>query len=463
MTGGTPGRAVGGGRVGVAPGPGLVARFGSVVVLLADASTAARSEGEPPRGTRGGGPESAWRDLLALVEEVGTSSAPGRRMATRIAGSLLAAEPSWPESGRPESDGSESDDADEPGAPFGLVVALDDGWVVLLRGAVKARISGADGVRELSGSEALTWVDQVVRGPVDEIRVALETQDVEVDPRSDLRAGTVPGSGFGVRSSVRADEPSTSASGPGSGPASSAAAPASEPVPNGTSSPAREPQRASAGEPDATADRKLEPTPAAASTPNAPARATAAAPAVQEPASPAPTQASPAPVSSTPPSPAPTPSSSGSPTPTTAAAPPAAPSAASTPKTPANATVLGGSAVPVGVLVSDDGPRIVLDRNYVLGRDPHSDPTVRAARASPIIVDDPAQMISRVHAYVDVVAGVVSIRDAASVAGTFLAAPGAAEWTRLGAEATPLPLGWSLLLGTRVFTYAADEPATGGT
>ena len=106
-------------------------------------------------------------------------------------------------------------------------------------------------------------------------------------------------------------------------------------------------------------------------------------------------------------------------------------------------------------LVADDGTRTLLDRNYVFGREPWKDPDVVSGAASPIVVKDPDNLISRAHAYVTVDAGGVMVRDNASGNGTYVAPPGAPEWMRLGPYPAPLPPGWSLRLGMRVFTHIA--------
>ena len=104
-------------------------------------------------------------------------------------------------------------------------------------------------------------------------------------------------------------------------------------------------------------------------------------------------------------------------------------------------------------LVADDGTRILLDRHYVFGRDPFHEPSVLRGAASPIVVRDPDQLISRVQAYIAVVAGAVTVRDGGSANGTYIAAPGAKEWTRLGEQPSVLPPGWSMRIGRRVYTY----------
>jgi hypothetical protein len=132
------------------------------------------------------------------------------------------------------------------------------------------------------------------------------------------------------------------------------------------------------------------------------------------------------------------------------------PAPASRPMTPvrrANETMVVQSWA--GALVADDGTRTVLDRNYVFGREPWKDPDVVSGAASPIVVKDPDNLISRAHAYVTVDAGGVMVRDNASGNGTYVAPPGAPEWMRLGPHPAPLPPGWSLRLGMRVFTHIA--------
>lgn len=109
--------------------------------------------------------------------------------------------------------------------------------------------------------------------------------------------------------------------------------------------------------------------------------------------------------------------------------------------------------VTAGVLVADDGSRTILDREYVFGRDPSQDPAVVRGHATPIRVDDPDNLVSRVQAHVVGSATTVTVRDTNSANGTYIAPPGAATWTRIGTFPTLLPLGWSLRLGARVYVH----------
>lgn len=97
-------------------------------------------------------------------------------------------------------------------------------------------------------------------------------------------------------------------------------------------------------------------------------------------------------------------------------------------------------------LVGPDGAIYPIDRTYVIGRAPLSDDAVRTAAAAPISVSNDPYM-SRVHAYVSLQGADVYVRDAGTSSGTFIAAPGAYSWTRVGVTPTRVDPGWSLRIG----------------
>jgi hypothetical protein len=361
-------------RVSIEPGNDLVGRFGDTVVLI----------------SRGGASDASANELLGLVADLAADrEAPATAVAARLAGWVL---------------GHIGGDV----APFGIVVPVPDGVVVFLRGPVRCTVSAADGVRNLSGEQALTWVDQILPGTFDWLAIGgADGAAVHVDPVSDLRAGVVPGHGF-ILNGVGGPGPAAAAA-----PASAVSAVDSD----------WQPQPA-APEPEP------EPTPE----PAAPAEMTE----LDEPVLSAPPVEF-APVGGT--------MASG-------AMPLDGTDRSSGGHRPATGPAM--AMTHFGELRSQDGQVVVLDRPWVFGREPINDPMVRNGEADSVRLYDPDNVISRVHAYVTVVGGTVLVQDANSAQGTYVGAPGAAEWTRIGMEAVPLQPGWSLRIGQHIFTLQLD-------
>ncbi len=111
---------------------------------------------------------------------------------------------------------------------------------------------------------------------------------------------------------------------------------------------------------------------------------------------------------------------------------------------------------PLGVLVFDDGTRVTLDGDYVLGREPVLDFDVMAGRARPLRISDPEGTVSRLHLRVSLVGWHVEVSDLGSANGSVLRAPGE-ERTLAPFEPMVLEPGTRIGIGHRSMQYLAYQ------
>ncbi|WP_191094018.1 FHA domain-containing protein [Nocardia colli] len=416
--------------VGIAQGHGLVARFGGVVVYLA-------------------GETAATDRILGAIEAVADAEHPGAALAQRLAAVVFGGASETP--------------------PFGVVAPADDGTLILLRGPVFAEINGAEGTRRLDGARAFTWVDEIVREPLRRITVGTDTgTPLKALPRTDLRAGVVPGGGFVLNVALRRVGKTAKGS---STPRPSAPTSTTEPAPTAAAGFAATPEPTGADEavdsPTSVASAVSD---ASTSAKSSTARASAAARPAPGSSAPSATRSSATASSSTTLHPKESARPRARPRPPIGNRPAAdrqlawsqthLPEPVALHRTSADRARLVRPVAEkdqaVGTLILENGTAFPLDRPYVIGRGPQADDAVRSATAEPIVIQRDRH-VSRVHAYVSVDRGKVFVRDATATSGTFIAPPGADEWTRIGTSPTELPPGWSVRISERVITYRCPD------
>ncbi|CAM3619967.1 FHA domain-containing protein [Smaragdicoccus niigatensis] len=391
-------------HVAIEPGDNVVARFGNAVGVF---STHTVAEAEY---------------VEQLIEELEEASAaetyPGEEIARRVAPMVLRNGKALP--------------------AFGIVAAVPNGFVVAVHGLAWARVTSPQTTLHLAGDSAFTWVERIVAAPVSEISLTLSPKEQKpVNPRSDLRLGTVNGDGLVIRTqgvaaakgvALKSISPKSIA-----GKIAASAKIAVADLYATQASPAVDDfATAHAAAIELLDEPTTEPQPIRVEVPEDDTIDGPVAQVIDE------TQASRA---ATPFEEETRGSDDGRDAETQDGLP-----------VDAGATQMAPLVAPSSpVLIGDDGSRIILDRNYVLGRDPRSDSAVRRGEASPITILDDSSAISRVHAYLTAEKGSVTIRDNGSTNGTYIASPGAPEWARLNGEAVHLNTGWALCLGNRVY------------
>jgi hypothetical protein len=116
------------------------------------------------------------------------------------------------------------------------------------------------------------------------------------------------------------------------------------------------------------------------------------------------------------------------------------------------------------VLVVDDGAVYRLERSYLLGSDPGSDPTVTGGGVRPLVLDS-TPAIAASHAEIRLTGWGISVIDRGSDDATQVLMPGDTDWTTLRPfVAHPLRPGAHVAVGARVVSlispWPIDEPIT---
>lgn len=118
-----------------------------------------------------------------------------------------------------------------------------------------------------------------------------------------------------------------------------------------------------------------------------------------------------------------------------------------------------GPRPPLGILVFADGTTLSVDGSYVVGREPDRDPDVAGGTVRPHALTDPDQVLSRVHLRIGPTGWDVFVTDRGSANGTYVRTEGG-TWERIEAD-TPhrLDSGMQVRLGNHQFVYEAHHRA----
>ncbi|MGZ4804321.1 MAG: FHA domain-containing protein [Acidimicrobiia bacterium] len=424
------------GRVGVIPGPCLVARTGNGVLVVGPAA-----------------PEQvALRDALieCLREVCAASESPGDTLGRRLVG-LIVSEPA------------------DAVPSFAACAIGRNGVAMLLTAGMEASWLDADGWHPLSGRQSASWLDYVITSPVDRLVLGSEPlMPSDPDPALDLRDGVVPGDSVVIQLVHGAQLP------PPVPEADLAAAAPPEPPP-------------------------LAPEPSSVP-PEPPPAPPEARPAQEPAAEPAPVAApqEPPPLAMTQPRAPMVPDEdfeivaldggfeAREPLPVAGEATPSADSTDGSGVVLVNGlmcprghfnhpearfcvscgidfnqqgrNLVSGVRPPLGLLVIDDGSAFTLDADYVIGREPDDAAEVVSGAARPLVLVDAERSVSRIHAVLTLSGWEVVVTDRGSANGTYVLVPGAADWVRLGAnQSAPLGPGARVAVGRRTFLFESHH------
>lgn len=116
---------------------------------------------------------------------------------------------------------------------------------------------------------------------------------------------------------------------------------------------------------------------------------------------------------------------------------------------------------PLGLLVFDNGATVSMDADYLLGREPETDPRVQSGELRPLLVIDQTGGVSRHHAEIRLEGWDVLLLDTGSANGTLVAPSGAPQWSSLvPGQPVRLTPGMAVRMGSRQFAF--ESPHGGG-
>jgi len=148
------------------PGPGLVARWGDVFLVVAE------------------GDDEVSSLLLKHCAEVAEAGGDGRVLSRRLAGFLTSYDQEVP--------------------PFAAAAPVADGLAVFVQGAAQVVVGEKFTV---SGAESLSWVDRLIPWPVTTLTISAGALTDSAHGPYNLQRGSVPGAGLTLSRVASGDLP----------------------------------------------------------------------------------------------------------------------------------------------------------------------------------------------------------------------------------------------------------------
>ena len=120
--------------------------------------------------------------------------------------------------------------------------------------------------------------------------------------------------------------------------------------------------------------------------------------------------------------------------------------------------LVDGPRPPLGVLVFDDGSVFQLEQDYVLGRQPEHAPEVLSGSALALRLEDTGGTVSRAHALIALEDWTVRLSDHGSANGTYIAMPNSVDWQQVPQNGrVVLVPGTTIKLGNRTLKYESHR------